>query len=67
MVLKWGFLHVVSKTEQMQERDDNINWVPNDADYLVAEENWSFRHDPRCMSLNNPNSVINNVLTFQAL
>jgi len=55
---------MISDTEKMQERDDYINWVSDDAYHLVAEENWSFWHDPRCMRFYNPNSVVNDVFTF---
>jgi hypothetical protein len=46
MVFERGLLYVVTKTEQMKERNDNVDWASDNADDLIAEENGSVWHNP---------------------
>jgi len=51
----------------MQEGDDHIERVSNDDDHLVAVKHWCIGHDPWGVSLNNPYSVVHDVLPFETL
>ena len=67
MVLEGRFLNVVAQAEQVQEGDDNVNWATDDADDLVTVEHGRERHDPRRVCFHDPDSIVDDIFSFEAL
>lgn len=65
VILKRRLLHVVSLTEEVQERDNDVDWTADDANDLVAMEHWSKWLDPWGMRFHNPDGVIDDILAFE--
>ncbi len=67
LVIEWSFDGMVVHSDEVKPRQTGVKRVPDNANDLVALEKWSFRHHPRSVRFDDPDSIINDIFSFHSL